>query len=189
MRRLATWCALVIPTILLNTPNSAQSSAVKPAPMANSFYRWGSPAMHCWRVSFLANLADTGFKPALHRSSKPLKAWQDGGISEVQGWKSERFIFDLIPQPKTSVGLFIDRDDEFAPVKNAEGTDSPASARQLMSDCHRRWLEAAGVEVALGDGQLIEISPRFAGSPQSFAGRWDKRLERVEGDYYLEENL
>ena len=94
-------------------------------PDGQLIYRWGSPAMHCWRVSFLANLAATGFKPALHRSSKPLKAWQNGEKTEVQGWKSERFIFDLIPQAKVSVGLFIDRDDEFAPVKNAEGTDSP----------------------------------------------------------------
>ena len=158
-------------------------------PDGSLIYRWGSPAMHCWRVSFLSNLAETGFKPALHRSSKPLKVWQDGAMTQVQGWKSERFIFDLIPQAKTSVGLFIDRNDEFAPVKNAEGTDSPASARQLMSNCHQQWLEDAGVEVALSEGQLIEISPRFAGSQVSFQERWDKRLERIEGDYYLEDNL
>ena len=94
-------------------------------------------------------------------------------------------MFDLIPQAKTSVGLLIDRDDEFAPVKNAEGADSPASARQLLSDCHQRWLEAAG-EVALAEGQRIEISGRFAGSQHSFAGNWDQRVSRVEGDYYLE---
>ncbi|TVR44702.1 MAG: UDPGP type 1 family protein [Planctomycetota bacterium] len=149
-------------------------------------YRWGSPAMHCWRVSFLSRLAEQGFRPPLHRSAKPLKAWVDGALNSVDGWKSERFIFDLIPEAKISIGLVIDRDDEFAPVKNAEGADSPDSARQLVSDCHRRWLEAAGVRVQLSEGQLIEISPRFAGSLASFQQRWDQRLQEVIGDYYLE---
>lgn len=152
-------------------------------------YRWGSPAMHCWSVAFLARLADAGYKIPLHRSSKPLKAWTPaGGIAEVKGWKNERFIFDLIPEAKVSVGLAISRDDEFAPVKNKDGADSPATANRLASDLYASWLRAAGVEVALPASAHIEISPRYAATRAQFLARWDGRTKRVAGDFFLEED-
>ena len=150
-------------------------------------YRWGSPAMHCWSIAFLSGLAETNFKPPLHRSAKPLKAYVGGDIVEVKGWKSERFIFDLIPEAPTSMGLVLNRLAEFAPVKNAEGTDSAISARQLASDEYVRWLEAAGVDVSLGDGQLVEISPLFAATKEQFLTNWDGQTATIRGDFYLEE--
>ncbi len=150
-------------------------------------YRWGSPAMHCWSVDFLAGLADRGYKLPLHRSGKPLKAWLDGKIQEVKGWKNERFIFDLIPEAKTSIGLAIDRDDEFAPIKNATGVDSPASAVELAHRQFAGWLAAAGVKLSLPPAARIEISPRFAATKSQFLARWDGRVKELTGDYYLEE--
>ena len=43
----------------------------------------------------------------------------------------------------------VDRDDEFAPVKNAPGaaTDSPDTARALLSNQAIRWLTAVGAEI------------------------------------------
>jgi UDP-N-acetylglucosamine/UDP-N-acetylgalactosamine diphosphorylase len=149
-------------------------------------YRWGSPAIHCWSVAFLSRLARTRFRLPLHRSSKPLKAWKGGGIQAVQGWKNERFIFDLIPQAERSLGLEIRREEEFAPVKNASGADSAASAVQLASDLHASWLRAAGVTVALPAGALIELSPLFASTREQLLARWDQRVASVSGDYYLE---
>lgn len=150
-------------------------------------YRWGSPAMHCWSVAFFTRLADASFTLPLHRSQKPLTAWNGSDSEEVSGWKNERFIFDLIPQATVSVGLEIDRREEFAPVKNASGNDSAASARQLSSDCYLRWLREAGVTVDLPDGALIEVSPLFAATCEQFISNWDRRCERISGDYYLEQ--
>jgi UDP-N-acetylglucosamine/UDP-N-acetylgalactosamine diphosphorylase len=151
-------------------------------------YRWGSPAMHCWSVAYLARLADAGYRIPLHRSAKPLKAWTPaGGVAEVKGWKSERFIFDLIPEARVSLGLAIDRDAEFAPVKNASGTDSPASAVALASNQYAAWLKAAGVQVDLPPGAHIEISPRFAATKAQFLARWDRRVSTVSGDFFIEE--
>jgi UDP-N-acetylglucosamine/UDP-N-acetylgalactosamine diphosphorylase len=149
-------------------------------------YRWGSPAMHCWGVDFLCRLADQGYRIPLHRSSKPLKAWNGSTIAEVKGWKSERFIFDLIPEAVTSLGLELDRTVEFAPVKNKDGVDSPASAVELASNLYRSWLEAAGVQVALPAQARIEISPLFAATKAQFLARWDRRVASITGDYYLE---
>ncbi len=149
-------------------------------------YRWGSPAMHCWSVGFFRRLADKQFTLPLHRSQKPLKAWTAAGITEVIGWKNERFIFDLVSEAEQSVGLVIDRDDEFAPVKNPTGIDSAQSAQQLASDLYGRWLASTGVTVELQAGQHIEISPLFAATKKQFQHKWDNRLTTVCGDYYLE---
>ena len=54
------------------------------------------------------------------------------------------------------------REEDFAPVKNAEGSgkDSPDTARKLVSDLHARWIERAGGRVE-GDAEteLIEVAP------------------------------
>jgi UDP-N-acetylglucosamine/UDP-N-acetylgalactosamine diphosphorylase len=147
-------------------------------------YRWGSPALHAWSTAFFERLAEAGYRPPLHRSAKPLKAWQDGTVHEVEGWKHERFVFDLVAEGERSVGLEIDRGAEFAPLKNAEGEDSPATARARLLEVHASWLEAAGVEVA--PGARVEISPLYAATPEQFLERWDGRLDLVEGNLYLE---
>ena len=151
-------------------------------------YRWGSPAMHCWSVAFLGRLADAGYKIPLHRSSKPLKAWLDGQQQEVRGWKNERFIFDLIPEAQVSVGLAINRGDEFAPVKNKEGADSAASAVEIADQQYRAWFAAAGVKLTLPATARIEVSPLFAATKSQFLAKWDKRISELSGPYYLEED-
>jgi UDP-N-acetylglucosamine/UDP-N-acetylgalactosamine diphosphorylase len=147
-------------------------------------YRWGSPAMHLWSVAFLTRLAERGFALPLHRSAKPLRAWTDGEVVDVAGWKHERFVFDLVTEAERSLGLEIDREVEFGPVKNAEGEDSPASAVALLARLHASWLEAAGVEVE--PGARVEIHPRFAATREQLLERWDGRDERVSGDYLLD---
>jgi UDP-N-acetylglucosamine/UDP-N-acetylgalactosamine diphosphorylase len=166
------------------TPEQARSRDAQ----GELIYRWGSPAMHCWSVAFLGRLADQQYKIPLHRSSKPLKAWVDGQIQEVKGWKSERFIFDLIPEARISLGLAINRDDEFAPVKNKEGTDSPATAVAMAHQQYCRWLQAGGVSLNLPPSAQIEISPLFAATQAQFLGKWDRRVTTLSGDYYLEED-
>ena len=47
-------------------------------------------------------------------------------------WKFETFLFDALPLADKGVVLEVDRDAEFAPVKNAEGADSPETARALL---------------------------------------------------------
>lgn len=170
------------------TPEQARSKN----PQGDLIYRWGSPAMHCWSIDFLARLDAQGYKIPLHRSSKPLKAWSNGSISDVKGWKSERFIFDLIPEAKISLGMAIDRDAEFAPVKNTNETagkanlDSPATATALASALYASWLRAAGVKITLPPTSCIEISPLFAATKAQFLAKWDKRVKEISGDYYLE---
>ena len=59
--------------------------------------------------------------------------------------------------------LEVKRADEFAPIKNVDGDDSPATSIVLQSSLHASWLREANVDVA--DGAIIEISPLVAQWP------------------------
>lgn len=66
---------------------------------------------------------------------------ENGNIIEPEmpnAYKFEAFIFDafaMIPEVGLLRGI---REDEFAPVKNATGSDSPETARKLYIDYHKR---------------------------------------------------
>ena len=49
-------------------------------------------------------------------------------------YKFESFIFDAFDMLEDMAILRVKREEEFAPVKNAEGTDSPETARKLYKD-------------------------------------------------------
>ena len=76
------------------------------------------------------------------------------------GYKFEKFIFDILPNAKTAAFLAFDQKDEFSPVKNAEGSDSPATCRADMQAKWRRWLAEVGV--TLPEGMPVEIDPAYA---------------------------
>ena len=61
----------------------------------------------------------------------------------------EQFIFDAFPQAERPLLVEAAREDEFAPVKNADGapSDTPAAAREALLRLHAR---CAGLRRALG---------------------------------------
>ena len=66
---------------------------------------------------------------------------------EPNGVKLESFIFDAIPLADHSIILEIDRNEQFAPVKNATGVDSAETSRRDMNRRAAAWLESAGYNV------------------------------------------
>ena len=82
------------------------------------------------------------------------------------GYKFEKFVFDVIPDAARVLDVVFDRAEEFSPVKNAEGSDSPATCRRDLQRKWARWLEECGVAVPRGaDGEpaiKIEIDPATA---------------------------
>ncbi len=129
-------------------------------------YSAGSPAIHLFRVSFLEELTRGGriFLP-YHTAEKKLEVITSEGEKEINGYKFEKFVFDALPLTDKNVIIEAARDEEFAPVKNATGTDSAESAREKISNLHRRWLKEAGIDIP-DKVRVVEIAPSLAVEPE-----------------------
>jgi UDP-N-acetylglucosamine/UDP-N-acetylgalactosamine diphosphorylase len=148
-----------------------ESLARQTGPDGKLLFNAGSIAIHALRVSFIERLNHGGqLKLPWHRAEKKVPYVDQNG-NEVKpdkpnAIKLEQFVFDAIPLAKNPIVYETRRDEEFSPVKNAEGDDSPATCRRDQVRRAARWLEAAGVAVDRENGgelaALIEISPLFA---------------------------
>ncbi|CAK7356411.1 unnamed protein product [Dovyalis caffra] len=87
------------------------------------------------------------FKSLIARSSYHLAEKKIPSIhGGTMGLKLEQFIFDAFPYAPSTALFEVPREEEFAPVKNANGSnfDTPESARLLLLRLHTRWVVAAG---------------------------------------------
>lgn len=80
--------------------------------------------------------------------------------------KFEMFIFDVLPLADRWTVVETSRREEFVPLKNMTGPDSPEVVRQAISDLAADWLEQAGMAIPRRpDGSAavpLEISPLYA---------------------------
>jgi len=95
----------------------------------------GSIAIHALAVSFVERLNAGGdLKLPWHRAEKKVPYVDENGQTikpdKVNAVKLEQFVFDAIPLAKNAIVYGTDRSEEFSPVKNAEGVDSPATCRR-----------------------------------------------------------
>jgi UDP-N-acetylglucosamine/UDP-N-acetylgalactosamine diphosphorylase len=114
---------------------------------------------HLYRTDFIKNVILPA-PPTFHLAHKCIPYWNNGTIttpSTNNGYKLEQFIFDafaLCPVERMK-NFLVDRADEFAAVKNASGSDSPATALVALSNRNKARLRAAGA-IVTGDG-MCEI--------------------------------
>jgi UDP-N-acetylglucosamine pyrophosphorylase len=124
-------------------------------------YDSANVAMHLFTRAFLE--AHAGASLPYHIAHKKIAHVDPSGDTVTptspNAYKFELFMFDLFPMAGSMAGLLVNREEEFAPVKNKDGVDSPASARALLLGLHHKWAVAAGVSEAELKGKLVEISP------------------------------
>jgi UDP-N-acetylglucosamine/UDP-N-acetylgalactosamine diphosphorylase len=146
----------------------------------NLLFNAGSIAIHALDVGFIDRLNKGGkLELPWHRAEKKVPHVDDAGRkldpAKPNAVKLEQFVFDAIPLARNPLVYETDRAEEFSPVKNAEGADSPATSRRDQVRRAARWLSAAGVEVPYGeDGEpdaIVEISPLFADSEEALKAR------------------
>ena len=125
------------------------------------YYLYGSPAIHVFDRAFLAREAAKAMP--LHLAFKKIPCVVGGKVvkpAEPNGYKFEKFIFDILPNARRAAFLAFDQKDEFSPVKNAEGNDSPATCRADLRAKWAKMLAAAGVKTP--DSMPLEIDPAYA---------------------------
>ncbi len=173
----------------------------------------GSPAIHLFDLAFLKRVTGRGWRVAgqnrredPHTTRHPSPAtlpWhlarkkvpflnEAGQVVEPDrenALKFEKFIFDVLPLAQRWTVVSATRRQEFEPLKNASGRDSPASVRRALSTQAADWLEQAGIAVprdAKGFAAVpLEISPLFALDAEELAQKVDRNL-RIQEPTYLQ---
>ncbi|MGA2915326.1 MAG: UDPGP type 1 family protein [Sedimentisphaerales bacterium] len=145
--------------------------AKKKNPDDSLVFSLGSIAIHIISRVFIERLNVKGFALPYHKAVKKISYidLQTGRFVEPQkpnGIKLETFVFDALLLAQKSIILETLRSQEFAPVKNAIGADSPQVAKKMMIACAASWLTEAGIKIPVKqDGSIdckIEIAPSFA---------------------------
>jgi len=151
--------------------------AAQRAPSGRLRFLYGSIAIHTIDVPFAERIAQHDALP-WHIARKQYRIVDDGGRTALSApntcYKFERFIFDALAWADRCAFVEVQRNSEFGPVKNAQGQDSPASARHLMQRSWLQWLQAAGVSVEIPrhfQKPMIEISPLYAADAEELKDR------------------
>jgi UDP-N-acetylglucosamine/UDP-N-acetylgalactosamine diphosphorylase len=154
----------------------------------------GSIGLHALTVEFVEHLNTGGqLKLPWHRAEKKVPYVDEAGKpvkpTSPNAVKLEQFVFDAIPLARNAMVYTTDRAEEFSPVKNAEGVDSPATSRRDQVRRAARWLAAAGVAVPTEAGEpaaTVEISPLFAVSADQLRGKTiePRTIRAGESVYY-----
>jgi UDP-N-acetylglucosamine pyrophosphorylase len=126
-------------------------------------HREANIASHLVRLDLAESFADLELPWHLARKRIPHvdPASGEDRSGEI-GCKYERFLFDAFPASPGISLLRVSRKSEFAPVKNAEGPDSPATARKALEDLHATWRERWGETVGAA---WVDPMESFDGEP------------------------
>lgn len=156
-----------------------ETLARKTGPDGQLLFNAGSIAIHALRVSFVERLnAGGSLSLPWHRAEKKVPYVDEAGNpikpETPNAVKLEQFVFDAIPLAENAIVYTTRREEEFSPVKNAAGDDSPATSRRDQVRRAAEWLELAGVNVHREHSEpaaVIEMSPLFATSAEQLKTR------------------
>ena len=121
-------------------------------------YGSGSIALHLFSIEFLQRIAED---LPWHKANKnvPFVDLDTGEIinpDTPNAYKFEKFVFDVLRFAKKPLVVETKREEEFAPIKNASGQDSPKTSHALQLERANRWLSLRGVQVS--EEARVEIS-------------------------------
>mgnify|MGYP006292513867 CR=1 FL=1 len=147
-------------------------------------YRAGNIAIHLINTSFIRRVNQEADLPHFLAHKKVDHLDRDGtpvNPEKPNAYKFESFIFDALPLAEHAMTMMVPREEEFAPIKNKDGKDSPDSSKNLQIAQAKRWLEAAGItKEAISRVETVETSPLLATDAQAFAQAIENKKDTIE---------
>lgn len=135
-------------------------------------FRAGNIAVHALERAFVRELTREGLDLPWHVARKQVAVVDDEGVpGKREGFKFEAFVFDALGASRSSVTMEVARAEEFSPVKNAEGEDSPETSRRDLCALFEGWVRAAGHALPEPDGRGVvplEVDPLRAEHEHEF---------------------
>lgn len=176
------FCQQADQLVVIEYSDMPEELAQKKDASGELLYRAGSIAIHLLDRDFVETMGGDQADSALpfHRADKKIRTLDAQGNSwqpeKPNGIKFELFVFDALPFARNPVIIETAREDDFSPVKNADGQDSPQSCRDDQLREYTRWLKKAGLAIPTDATGLppfaFEISPLFADSERTFLEKW-----------------
>jgi UDP-N-acetylglucosamine/UDP-N-acetylgalactosamine diphosphorylase len=142
----------------------------------------GNICNHFYTLDFIHQVILPNMGDLYHLAHKKIPYWNGNKTVtplENNGIKLESFIFDVFPLSNTMAIWQVEREEEFAPVKNAPGasSDSPDTAREMISNLAKSWIQRAG-GLLIGDtNAMSEISPSTSYAGDGLEMYKDKTVE------------
>jgi len=125
-------------------------------------YSAANICIHFFTFDFLDRVVNTNERSLqLHVAKKKIPhVDQDGQLikpTSPNGIKMEKFVFDVFRFANNFVVWECLRDEEFAPLKNAEGAKdcTPTYCRNAVLALHQKWLKSAGAEIVTSTGENV----------------------------------
>ena len=149
-------------------------------------FRSGSVAIHLFDRDFIERVGSPSSEDKLpyHKALKKIPFINRSGVKELpknaNGVKFEMFVFDALSKAKNPVIIEGLRNDNFSPVKNAEGVDSPETCRNDQLKQATRWLSATGIDFKGNEAKdfTFEINYRFAMDKDDFINQWNSLVDK-----------
>tara|TARA_B100002019_G_scaffold45312_1_gene38092 strand:- start:18586 stop:19998 length:1413 start_codon:yes stop_codon:yes gene_type:complete len=140
-------------------------------------YRLGSIAIHLINRTFIKSLTDEkeskNKRLKYHGAFKPVDHIDENGNHVIgkspNALKAETFVFDALPLAQNPLVLEVNRGEEFAPIKNAQGIDSIESSQKLQVLRAKKWLKKTGYSVKSEKSEILS----------SFAPTWPHFMEHI----------
>ena len=172
LERVGNFCIADGKLTVIEYSDLPEALALSKNPNGTRRFDAGSIAVHILSRVFVERLTSKGATVQLpwHRAVKKVPVIDDQGLpgepAQPNVVKLETFVFDAIPLARNPLVLMTPRAEEFSPVKNSEGADSPTTTRRDLLLRAANWLEHCGCRVPRNTEGLpdlpLEISPAFA---------------------------
>lgn len=190
LEKVGNFCLVDDKVTVIEYSDLPDEQAQRKNPDGSLVFELGSIAIHIINTSFVEQLNAKGFSLPLHKAVKKIANLDDNGTlidpKEPNGIKLESFVFDALPLSSESIILQTIRAEEFGPVKNATGTDSAETAKQMITERAATWLEAAGIKIPRKPDNsadcILEIAPTFALNPEDVKPKTNQIPEINPGD-------
>lgn len=139
-------------------------------------HKCGNVSMFSFTMNFIEDIAKNHYDQLpFHKAWKAAKYLDESGQTQMSpepmAWKFEKFIFDVLPYAKTVKALLYPREECFAPLKNATGSDSIATVQAALQNNDRRVF--AKISGTSPDGkQAFELDPQFYYPTKGLIKKW-----------------